>query len=625
MKMKLLLLTLIGLAYSCQNEELDIIPTTNLNTAFQTNPPIADNILISKVSDDERGNIKLKAVFTPEESRKIDQDSAIFVIEIDDRRIGFRDDGISPDEKKGDGIFTTVIQQNEDEIQSLLRRANQNLEQAGENTFEWFKLRKAIAPQRDLTPFDIDRFKSGQEISIAKIGKFIAPRSSNSILYENSLVVTDIDVIEDPDRTIPDPCNASPGDEDKAWTFAKLMTEMANTPLTGVDPVDFIRNWLETWLDDGKSPNNENIPARELIQDIIDTWDGNDGAVDNSFELRFVPFKLVAIVNRIDLRTNFGYGGGDAGEGRFVFCPVTADCTPEQDFTIIFEYGVNIQGCSNVRAYAQQWSNLSTLTLGSDAYNAALQAITDQFTAANTNPSKPNGSSINQIRTNEISLGPGWELLEFNICDPADPVMSGCVASNLVNTTVKMEPQLRFNEDQLGNTEALSQIFADWLNGLAPSSVLNNNYDVPVVEPVSGEEFLGARSVPNFSINYNWDALDAAFSPMITNDLVRQQFGFNTCGECHTRGAHLPGSPMPFQHIRPGPTIIGNVVQLSAFMLSTTASPLVVPDPVSRAPNNILAERSHRESHLQDLVNSTCLGFSGITAILEFQPLNMVH
>lgn len=31
------------------------------------------------------------------------------------------------------------------------------------------------------------------------------------------------------------------------------------------------------------------------------------------------PFRLLAIVNRVDLRENSIYGGGDAGEGRLVF------------------------------------------------------------------------------------------------------------------------------------------------------------------------------------------------------------------------------------------------------------------------------------------------------------------
>ncbi len=42
--------------------------------------------------------------------------------------------------------------------------------------------------------------------------------------------------------------------------------------------------------------------------------------------------------------------------------------------------------------------------LGSAAYNLALQNITDQFSKCGTNTSRPNQSSLNALRTNEIAL-----------------------------------------------------------------------------------------------------------------------------------------------------------------------------------------------------------------------------
>src|ERR1043165_3234144 len=101
--------------------------------------------------------------------------------------------------------------------------------------------------------------------------------------------------------------------------------------------------------------------------------------------------------------------GEAAGEGRFVFGVMdTTACTP-LPFTVILEYGVPRHTCSEIKAWAQQWLNLDVLTLGSSAYNAALETITEQVAHANAEPTKPNGSAINQVRTDEIALSFPWE------------------------------------------------------------------------------------------------------------------------------------------------------------------------------------------------------------------------
>ena len=91
---------------------------------------------------------------------------------------------------------------------------------------------------------------------------------------------------------------------------------------------------------------------------------------------------------------------------------------------VIFEFGINKpirSTCDVKKTWAQQWVALKDLTIGSSEYNQALQKITDQYTLCGTNPNKPNQSSLDQLRTNEIALSPGspgeWEMREF-ILDP---------------------------------------------------------------------------------------------------------------------------------------------------------------------------------------------------------------
>ena len=81
---------------------------------------------------------------------------------------------------------------------------------------------------------------------------------------------------------------------------------------------------------------------------------------------------------------------------------------------MIFEYEQIATDRAALRGWAQQWHALGTMPFGA-AYNAALQQITDRFSGANKAPAKPNGSPLNQIRTNEIALTSPWELREFRI------------------------------------------------------------------------------------------------------------------------------------------------------------------------------------------------------------------
>src|SRR5207249_721271 len=109
-------------------------------------------------------------------------------------------------------------------------------------------------------------------------------------------------------------------------------------------------------------------------------------------------------------------------------------------FTVIFEYGIQAKSCDGIKAWAQRWHALGSIPFGEN-YNVALQSITDTFTRIGANPNKPNGSAINQVRTDEIALvrvlGLPWELREFALLptptDSAGPVP-------LSETTVKQTP-----------------------------------------------------------------------------------------------------------------------------------------------------------------------------------------
>src|SRR6185369_6645455 len=121
-------------------------------------------------------------------------------------------------------------------------------------------------------------------------------------------------------------------------------------------------------------------------------------------------------------------------------------------------------GCSGARAWAQQWMNLNTLQLGSPQYNAALEAITEQFAKAGADPSKPNGSALNQLRTDEIAIGSPWQLREFHIA------ASDSDAGHLREVTVKQTPDLSLNN---------SAAVADYVNQNA-AAIKAQQHTVPL-------------------------------------------------------------------------------------------------------------------------------------------------
>lgn len=409
---------------------------------------------------------------------------------------------------------------------------------------------------------------------------------------ERSLLVTHPAVVEDPIRTF-DACTNT-GNPNGAWTFNRLMTNMANQPLTGVDPSDFVENWIRTW-NTSTTVNSFLVPARTSVNaQVLASWPRlSNGKLDLSRS----PMRLLAIVNRVDLRGNAGYGGGNAGEGRFVFGVIrrntTGTCTVHR-FTVILEYGVPIAGCPAVRSFAQQWGALGSMSLGSSLYNSSLQAITDQFTGANAAPRKPNGSAINQIRTNEFLQSP-WELREFNIVR---------ATAQLGIVPAKQTPNHVFNN--------AGTLLASYVNA-NQAQVLVEQHSVPL--SYLGTPFL-TGSVRNPSPQVAWT------HPGIVNNNARNKLSLNTCDACHGRETLTTS----FLHV--GPRASGAQATLSRFLIGngTLASPTTfnMADPVVASTVRNYGDLVRRQADLATLQSNACLS-GGVFQQAQFHPLLAPH
>jgi hypothetical protein len=215
-------------------------------------------------------------------------------------------------------------------------------------------------------------------------------------------MIRHLGVVEDATRTKASCGQSSMG----VWSFGYLMEQMANTPVTGVTGPQFTRAWLDRWMA-SQVVNGWTVKARTMMQaKIIDPWVAASGGPDAPLDLSKAPFRLLAIVNRLDLREQAAYGGSKGGELRFVFRSLEPDCTTADagTFEVIVEYGMPMSGCVHLQGVANQWKALGALPLGSPQYNAALEAITQPIVVANAGGSAANGSALNQIRVIENLL-----------------------------------------------------------------------------------------------------------------------------------------------------------------------------------------------------------------------------
>ncbi|HLP20014.1 MAG TPA: hypothetical protein VK174_06930, partial [Chitinophagales bacterium] len=469
------------------------------------------------------------------------------------------------------------------------------------------------APAERFTQKDfsqLSRFSIGEKGEHAFLAAISAPPAN---LAQNSLMITDVKVVEDPTRTW-NYCTQK-GTATGPWTFGTLMREMASANpasiATDAEVSKFVLAWLAKW-DTDQTINGDVVGARTKMKtDVTDVWLAKSeaaGSPKGQLDMKFAPFRLLAIVNRVDLRGNVGYGSTNAGEGRFVFCLINPNCNAEQ-FTVIFEYGINKKGCSAVKAWGQQWYNLASLALGSTAYNDALQKITDQFSKCGTNTAKPNQSSLNQLRTNEIALANPWQLREFNVL--GNP-------GQLQEVTVKQEPDDKYNGHLATSTAADVEVLAKYVN-TNQAAIINNTNKVP--EMIGANHFLGGAAHTQFPPSgtppnvHHWNGTTGAGAGFINSNDARFNFSLNTCSGCH--GGETQTF---FTQIKPAG--FGTAAPLAGFLTGISVTDAATRPSSPQRPFNDLLRRAQ---DLEKLVNTRCKGIFGIRDILTFKPLNMEH
>lgn len=229
---------------------------------------------------------------------------------------------------------------------------------------------------------------------------------------------------------------AIPAPVAKRFTMAKLMADAlgtANKPAADGNLRAALKGWLTQWESGAYKaedlwrdeqgplagldfkPGAGLLPATGLLKALgLEQWDGNPAAL---------PFKMVSVVNRLDLWSG---DPNDAGESRVVFG------VPKKTFMVIFEYrnpavpaqsaSADHQACQKVftdsgnlliKYWACRWQRVGSVAR--TAYAKELTALLDDVTG----PAPAQTSSLvrGQVRTNDFVTVLGWELREFKIQD----------------------------------------------------------------------------------------------------------------------------------------------------------------------------------------------------------------
>jgi hypothetical protein len=275
-----------------------------------------------------------------------------------------------------------------------------------------------------------------------------------------------------------------------AWSFRQQMERLG----PGVQA----ESWLRTFRQG--SLNGFPLEDRADVEDLIASWPRRDGALD----LAQAPFRLLAIVCRIDLTTSAN------GEARLVYGLYDPATGAPRKMTVGFEYRLPPLGTVNDRGeWARRWHALGKLAHGEE-FNAALQRLTDAFA---------HGASLSQLRTNEQQFGQFWQLRQW--------VLDG--------GTLRLAPTPQTPDQSLNGTERLARFILDNADALRAGTAL-----VPAELQGGESHSIGAWVFKN--------------EPRIDEPL-RHAFARQTCNGCH---AQETNSVQGFFHVSPFKPLAGS-------------------------------------------------------------------
>ena len=360
-----------------------------LKTDFVRNPPVARKlqVLVFDTSlPDGRNALALmdfNGAFPPGPQGEPGRVPDRIVMQTESGLVLLNDLGLFGDDKAGDGILSAVIRFDQSRVDSDLKAFLTRVRQKGARSAPLFNNRELVrkvdfnvadplpnpGEPRQLT-FTLPKLGA-----INVVGRPFAflplpiPASTDPF---KTLMITHNNVVQDPARTF-SPCQNNGairglGNVNGVWSFKTLMSNMAGAK----PPQQFIHDWLNQWRtgaaggtvrhSDGVAVSFP-VPARNALVNAISSlqvapWNPGDSA---TLDINKLPFRLLAIVNRMDLAGGSFYGPSSPGELRFVFGLVEKQgiaCVASQsELTVILEYTVPETACLGMKNLKQLAGN----------------------------------------------------------------------------------------------------------------------------------------------------------------------------------------------------------------------------------------------------------------------------
>lgn len=588
--------------------------------------PVAEDVLIQKIPGD-----RLHSLLIAYYSRE-NYPGKFVQVPDNGSPLVFRDDGKGEDKIAGDGYFTAKIVVDIDGFRDEAVTINDEIQLAGYPAFH-FVNREMIQDPNKADMFNLAKFDAFEPVSVAGLKTY--NKKIVDSLRTHSLFLTALPVVEDPKRTW-NPCTQQ-GNPEGPWTFQFLMRQLASRSpgklASDSEVSDFVLKWLDNWSV-SQVINGDTVAARPLLKQVLTIpWlqkSAAEGLPKGQLDMKYAPFRLLAIVNRFDQRESFD--GEPAGEARFIFTLLDAECTDSKAYTVAFEYVINKPAdCDSIRSWASQWYNLKDLIVGSEAYNAALEKITNQFTVCGSNVNGVNQSSLKSLRSNDQALTSKdiptvGEFREF-VLDPASHLFVLRPVTNAAadRYNVKMD-----NQDV--------ERFANYVN-THQTEIISGNFTLPLTyldAPFLGGKtrIIGGIPVGEPPVPFHWDGTEEKSKGYIRSAEARHMISLNACSGCHAGETQT-------EFWQTFPTFYGTESPLSGF-LAGKAGPggidfdnkpdndsMTVMDASLRPSSNprmyVYNDILRRALDLYQFLASPCGTVLNVRNELMFKPVNMVH
>jgi hypothetical protein len=324
---------------------------------------------------------------------------------------------------------------------------------------------------------------------------------------------------------------ASNASADAPFSFRAQMQWLAGER----EPIDFTRAWLEQWetvtaVGPAQAPVVPRPAAHRLL---LDPWWAASGAEppsgmpDSAYpdasgtsavpaalpSWGAAPFRLIAIVNRVDLASDPCTTGGEI---RYVYTAVEPGTDSPLEMTAILE--VPYPGTRPAAEWARAWSDIGRLAPGAARREALERIVRDVQSEADPLRAR--------WLTSEVALAsgdsPGWEMREFHL--QIEPIGGGSSAGS----------QLALVQSPLDRTPR-----ADVDAARLSDYVLANADDIRADGALLPED-MQAGAAPLVAPDFRWPVLGVSES-------LRHAFSVQTCNGCH--GGEVRA--LPFQHITP--------------------------------------------------------------------------